>query len=74
MVAQLERAITIAEALRRGIKLVQALRKDGNGEAALILEKECNKLAKKIKSRSRRNSQSSRDARGRGRTVNGRFM
>lgn len=74
VVAQLERAISIAIALRRGVKLVQELRKDGSNTAANALEKECNKLARRIRTSRRNNNQSARRARGASRGNDGRFL
>lgn len=74
VVAQLERAITIAQALQQGLKLVKSLRKDGNNVAATALERECNKLATKIRTRRRNSNQSARRASGASRGPNGRFL
>lgn len=74
MVTQLTRAIAIAEAIRQGAALVKKLRNDGNGVAADALQRECDKLATKIRTRRRNNNQSARRARGASRGPNGRFL
>ncbi len=69
----MERVIAVAEAVDRGIKLVKALRKDGNGEVAAVIEKECTRLAKQIVSRAKGRRRNGIRARSQQRNSNGRF-
>lgn len=48
MVASLENLIRVAEIAVRAGSAVKALRKNGNEEAAMVIEKECNAACKKI--------------------------
>ncbi len=73
MVAQLERILAVGEALARGARVVQALTKGGNGEAAAVIQAECTRLGKQIVTASKRRSAASKRARGRTRDSRGRF-
>lgn len=48
MVASLENLIRVAEIAVRAGQAVKALRKNGNPEAAAVIEKECNAACKRI--------------------------
>ncbi|KKK71741.1 hypothetical protein LCGC14_2910900 [marine sediment metagenome] len=74
MVQQIERLITVAEALQRGVAIVKKLRTGGNGEAAAAIEKECNTLAKRIVSVSKGRRRRGIRARQQNRAGNGRFQ
>ena len=73
MVAQVERIITIAEALIRAQRIVKQLRTRGNGEAAALIEKECKSLSKQIVSRAKGRRRNGIRARKQLRDGNGRF-
>lgn len=73
MVMQLERIISVAELLARGAKTVKALRAGDNGEAATVIQAECNRIAKQIVSGSRRRAAASRRARNQTRSSSGTF-
>ncbi len=73
MVQQLERIITIAEAVNRAQKAIRSLRQGGNGEAAAALEKECNDQCKRIVSVARGRRRNASRARKQNRGVGGRF-
>lgn len=68
MVASLENLIRVAEIAVRAGQAVKALRKNGNAEAASVIEKECNAACKRIVSvargRRRRGNQARRQQRG----------
>ena len=69
----LERIITVAELLARGAKTAKALTASGNGEAASVIQAECNRLARGIVAGSKRRSAASRKARGQTRNSSGSF-
>lgn len=48
MVMAIQKILTAAEIAVRAAQAVQALRKTGNNEAALVLEAECNRACKAI--------------------------
>lgn len=73
MVAQLERIITIAEAVNRAQAAIRKVRQGGNGEAAASLERECSAQCKKIVSVARGRRRNASRARKQLRNGNGRF-
>ncbi len=74
MVAQVERIITIAEALIRAQRIVKQLRTTGNGEAAALIERECKALSKQIVSRAKGRRRNGIRARKQLRNGSGRFQ
>lgn len=72
MVTAIERLITVGELVARGARVVKALRKDGNGEAAALLERECDMQCKRLIARIRRARASGARAKRRNR-IGGRF-
>lgn len=73
MVMALERILTLADLLARGAKTVKTLTAGGNGEAASVIQTECNRIAKQIVGASRRRAAASRRARNQNRSSTGKF-
>lgn len=73
MVASLENLIRVAEVAVRAGQAVKALRKNGNPEAAAVIEKECNAACKKIVSVARGRRRNAARARKQLRGNGGRF-
>ncbi len=73
MVQQLERIITIAEAVNRAQAAIRKLRTGGNGQAAAALERECVTQCKKIVSVARGRRRNAARARSQQRGNSGRF-
>ena len=73
MVTSLENLIRIAELAARAAKAVSALKKTGNGEAAAVIEKECNAACKRIVSVARGRRKRSARARSQQRGMGGMF-
>jgi len=73
MVANLENLIRVAEIAVRAGQAVKALRKNGNPEAAAVIEKECNAACKKIVSVARGRRRQATRARKQLRSNGGRF-
>ncbi len=74
MVQQLERIISIAEAVNRAQQAIRKLRSGGNGEAAAALERECIRASKKIVSVARGRRRNAARARNQQRGNSGRFQ
>lgn len=73
MVASVENLIRVAELAVRAGQAVKALRRNGNAEAANILEKECTAACKKIVSVARGRRRNAARARRQLRGNGGRF-
>jgi hypothetical protein len=73
MVASLENLIRVAEIAARAAQVVKALRKNGNAEAAAVIEKECNIACKRIVSVARGRRRRAARARKQLRGGSGRF-
>lgn len=73
MVANLENLIRVAEIAVRAGQAVKALRKNGNAEAATVIEKECNAACKRIVSVARGRRSRATRARKQNRGNSGRF-
>lgn len=73
MVASLENLLRVAEIAVRAGSAVKALRKNGNSEAAAVIEKECTAACKKIVSVARGRRAGANRARKQLRGTGGRF-
>lgn len=73
MVANLENLIRVAEIAVRAGQAVKALRKNGNPEAAAVIEKECNAACKRIVSVAKGRRRRANTARKQNRGNSGRF-
>lgn len=73
MVASVENLIRVAELAARAGGIVKALRKNGNNEAADVIEKECNAACKRIVSVARGRRRRQVRARKQNRSMTGRF-
>ena len=73
MVASLENLIRVAEIAARAAAVVKALRKNGNEEAARVIEAECNAACKRIVSVARGRRRRATRARRQQRGGDGRF-
>ena len=73
MVASVENLIRVAELAARAGAIVKALRKNGNNEAADVIEKECNAACKRIVSVARGRRRRATRARSQQRGIGGRF-
>lgn len=74
MVASVENLIRVAELAVRAGQAVKALRKNGNNEAADVIEKECTAGCKKIVSVARGRRRRASRARKQNRSTGGRFL
>ncbi len=74
MVATLSNLIRIAELAARAGQAVAALKKTGNGEAAAVLERECNAACKQIVRAARNRRGRANRARKQTRGLGGRFI
>lgn len=74
MVTALTRLLTVAEAAARAAQAVQTLRRTGNGQAADVLQAECNRLCAAITSAARRRTTARNRARRQPRGVGGTFI
>ncbi len=73
MVASLENLIRVAEVAARAASVVKALRKNGNNEAADVIDKECRAACKRIVSVARGRRRNAARARKQLRNTTGRF-
>lgn len=73
MVASLENLIRVAEIAARAGQAVKALRKNGNDEAARVIEAECNAACKRIVQVAKGKRQRAKRARAQARENSGRF-
>jgi len=73
VVATVEKLIRVAELAARAGAIVKALRKNGNNEAADVIEKECNAACKQIVSVAKGRRRRATRARKQQRSVGGRF-
>lgn len=73
MVASVENLIRVAELAARAGQVVKALRKNGNNQAADVIEKECNAACKRIVSVAAGRRRRANRARKQNRSIGGRF-